>query len=361
MKEIVFILSSLNDPHYRKRVEEFMDHGYSVTVYGFKRIGRDLPDSRYTPIVLGEIPNRSFKSRIRILNSSIRSISKNCNGKLCFYSSLDIAIFGSLYIKAPYIYEVCDLTELTINNRLVRGALSKMNMRFIRKSVTTIITSQGFAEHFSKIDSGKFSLIPNKVSPEIPKYVGQRKSIDKDLIRIGFAGVIRFETIYHFVKACAEYGKNIELHLYGIYNGTDEWSLKIQDIESRYDNVHYHGKFSNPEDLPDIYSDIDMVLCTYPPTLSVKYAEPNKLYEAIYFRCPIIVSEKVFLGDKVRKLNVGYVINAMDENSIKTFFSNLNEAEYHQRIMACESIPQSDCLNINDDFFEDLERMCVTE
>ena len=43
MKEIVFILSSLNDPHYRKRVEEFMDHGYEVTVYGFKREGRELP------------------------------------------------------------------------------------------------------------------------------------------------------------------------------------------------------------------------------------------------------------------------------------------------------------------------------
>ena len=87
MKEIVFILSSLNDPHYRKRVEEFMDHGYEVTVYGFKREGRELPPSRYNPIVLGEIQNRSFSSRIGILNSSIRSISAQCRGKICFYSS----------------------------------------------------------------------------------------------------------------------------------------------------------------------------------------------------------------------------------------------------------------------------------
>lgn len=361
MKEIVFILSSLNDPHYRKRVEEFMDHGYSVTVYGFKRIGRDLPDSRYTPIVLGEIPNRSFKSRIRILNTSIRSISGKCKGKLCFYSSMDIAIFASLHIKSPYIYEVCDLTELTISNKLVRSVLTRMNMRFIRKSVTTIVTSQGFMEHFNKIDPDKFSLIPNKVSPDIPEYSGHRKTIGKDVIRIGFAGVIRFETIYHFVKACAEYGKNIELHLYGIYNGTDEWSLKIQDLESRYDNIHYHGKFSNPDGLPGIYSEIDMVLCTYPPTLSVKYAEPNKLYEAIYFRCPIIVSENVFLGDKVSRLNVGYVINAMDENAIKSFLSSLDEDVYHQKVISCENIPQVDCLNINEEFFKGLERILVTE
>lgn len=361
MKEIVFILSSLNDPHYRKRVEEFMDHGYCVTVYGFKRIGRDLPDSRYTPVILGEIANRSFKSRIRILNSKIRSIAENCRGKLCFYSSLDIAMFASLYIRSNYIYEVCDLTELTISNKFVRGFLTWINRRVIRKSVTTIITSEGFAEYFNSIDPAKFSLIPNKVSPEIPQYDSLPKAIGEDVIRIGFAGVIRFETIYHFVKACAEYGKNIELHLYGIYNGTDEWSLKIQDLVRENDNISYHGKFSNPDGLPGIYSDIDMVLCTYPPTLSVKYAEPNKLYEAIYFRCPIIVSENVFLGDKVRRLNVGYVINAMDENKIKEFLSSLDAESYHQKVISCESIPQNDCLNINDDFFKGLEGMGVPD
>ena len=352
MKEIVFVLSSLNDPHYRKRVEEFMDHGYEVTVYGFKRAGRDLPKSRYTPIILGEIQNRSFSSRIGTQNAGIRSISGKCKGKLCFYSSLDIALFASMHIKSPYIYEVCDLTELTIGNRLIRGILTALNRRFIRKSITTIITSEGFAQHFAVIDPGKFSLIPNKVSPDIPAYTAERKAIDKDPIRIGFAGVIRFETIYHFVKATAEFGRNIELHLFGIYNDTDKWSVKICEIERNSDNVIYHGPFSNPDGLPAIYSGIDMVLCTYSPTFGVKYAEPNKLYEAIYFRCPIIVSENVFLGDKVKRLNVGYVINAMDEDEIKTFLAGLNQADYNKKVIACESIPQRDCLNINDDFFK---------
>ena len=64
MKEIVFILSSLNDSHFRKRVEEFMDKGYQVKVYGFKRKGQNLPLLRYTPIILGEIENRNFTARL---------------------------------------------------------------------------------------------------------------------------------------------------------------------------------------------------------------------------------------------------------------------------------------------------------
>ena len=67
MKEIYFILSSLNDSHFRKRVEEFLDHGYHVKVYGFKRRGQSLPPMRYTPIVLGEIENRNFSARLSLL------------------------------------------------------------------------------------------------------------------------------------------------------------------------------------------------------------------------------------------------------------------------------------------------------
>lgn len=354
-KHIIFILSSLNDSHFRKRIEEFIENGYQVKVLGFKRKGQDLPPLPYIPIVLGEIENRNFKSRLSLFNRKIKEIAPECKGKLCFYSSLDIALFAKLYIKAPYIYEVCDLTELTIGNPIIRGALSKINTSVIKKSVKTIITSEGFAEYFDKLPDDKFYLIPNKVSPEMPEFNSKERSLNTQKIKIGFAGVIRFESIYHFIKVCADYGETIEMHLFGIYSDADEWASKIEEIEKKTDNIYYHGKFSNPSDLPSIYDSIDLVLCTYPPTLGVKYAEPNKLYEAIYFRCPIIVSDKVFLGDKVRRLNIGYVINAMDENEIKKFFASITPLDYSSKVNACRAIPQSDCLNVNNDFFKEIE------
>ena len=256
------------------------------------------------------------------------------------------------------IYEVCDLTELTIGSPIIRAILTRINESVIRKSQKTIITSEGFADYFSKLPQDKLYLIPNKFSAEMPKYQDKERRLDIDKIRIGFAGVIRFESIYHFVKACADYGKNIEMHLFGIYSDADEWAAKIEQIEKDNKNIIFHGRFSNPDDLPSIYEGIDLVLCTYPPTLGVKYAEPNKLYEAIYFRCPIIVSEKVFLGDKVKKLNIGYIIDVMDENKIRLFLESLNASDYQSKIDACKSIPQIDCINRNDDFFKQIEGLC---
>lgn len=349
MKEIVFILSSLNDPHYRKRVEEFIDKGFNVRVYGFMRKGQVLQDLPYTPIILGEIQSRNYSARINLFRTTIKSISPNCKGKIIFYSSLDVAIWGRIYIDSPYIYEVCDLTELTIGNRLIRDILSYANKRVIKKSIKTIITSEGFAEYFGKNLKDKFYLIPNKISLNIPHFIEKNRELT-EIIKIGFVGVIRFETIYKFIKVCADYGKNIEVHLYGFYSDGDEWAVKTKELKA--DNIYYHGKFKNPEDLPGIYENIDMLLCAYTPNLGVMFAEPNKLYEAIYFRCPIIVSENVFLGEKVKRLGVGYVINSMDENSILQFLESLNNTDYQRKIKACKSISQKDCLNNNQAFFD---------
>ena len=360
MKEIVFILSSLNDPHYRKRVEEFIDHGYSVIVYGFKRLGQKLDESsKFHPKILGEIENRNFASRLVLFNNSIKSIAKECKGKTCFYSSLDVAMFAHLYIKSPYIYEVCDLTELTIDNSVLRLFFTWLNKYTIKKSIITIITSEGFAEHFRSIKSTKMWLIPKKVSSDIQHYeTTSSRALNLDKIRIGFVGSIRYESIYHFTKACVEHGRNIELHLFGIFSDGDEWSLKVKLLSESASNVFYHGRFLNPQDLPSIYDQIDLVLCTYTPSPGVKYAEPNKLYEAIYFRCPIIVSKNVFLEQKVTRLGIGYSINAMDEDSIIAFLDNIDSIGYMKRIKACEMIPKSDCLNENDSFFEYINGVC---
>lgn len=355
-KEIVFILTSLNDSHFRKRVEEFMDNGYEVKVYGFLRKGQSITNLKYRPIVLGEIDNRGFLKRIPLLNKTIKSIAKDCESKLCFYSSLDIAYFGRKHIKSQYIYEVCDLTELTISNKLIRNFLIYQNKCSIKHSIVTIITSEGFSEFFKGISSEKFYLIPNKVSADCCPLNYVERTL-KDRIRIGFVGVIRFETTYHFARVCSEMN-NIELHLYGIFSKGDSYAGEIERLTKECDRIIYHGRFSNPGDLPAIYKEIDLVLSAYPPTPGVIYAEPNKLYEALFFRCPIIVNQGTFLGKKVDRLNVGYVIDSMSESSIKEFLESLDPESYSEKTRACQAIPLIDCINKNDGFFKKMESIC---
>ena len=146
-----------------------------------------------------------------------------------------------------------------------------------------------------------------------------------------------------------------EATIFGYYVKNDNFGCRVESLVEKYDNLYYHGRFSNPIDLPSIYDKIDLSLATYAAyDDNVKYAEPNKLYEAIYFRCPIIVSEGVFLGDKVKDLNVGYAINAMDEKAIYEFLATLDNNSYQDKLQGCMRIEQNACLNINEEYFAEI-------
>ncbi len=335
----------------------FMEAGYNVAVYGYKRKGQKISDLPYKYTLLGEISERNYFSRLELYYDTIKRLAKICKGTLCFYSSLDIAIFAVRLIKSPYIYEVCDLTELCIKNRFIRNSLINQNKSVIKKSLHTIFTSQGFADYFDDIPASKYSLLPNKVSKNCPQ-VSIHRGLDDKKIRIGFVGVIRFESTYIFIKNCIEKSDNIYIHLYGIYSDGDGYAKKIKNIQEKNpQRVFYHGRFSNPIDLPKIYSEIDLVLSAYPPTPGVIHAEPNKLYEALFFDCPIIVSEDTFLGRKVKKLGVGYVVNPMDEDSIAQFLNNLSSTSYSLACDACRKIPKSDNYEDYTEFFEVLKNL----
>lgn len=358
MKEIIFILSSLSDSHFRKRVEDFIEAGYKVQVYGFKRYGEKIPTCLpYEVHVLSEIKSRNYFARLSTYYRCFMKLTKICTGKLCFYSSLDVAMFCRRIINSPYVYEVCDLTEMTVNQP-IRSFLIRENIKAIEQSMVTILTSQGFLDYFRLNKSPNVVLLPNKISKNCPDLKGIKRKFrpNGNALKIGYVGSVRFETIYNFIKACSDY-PGIEIHIYGVFAKADQYGVMTENLVNKAQNVFYHGAFKNPDDLASIYASIDLLLCTYTPTdKNVLYAEPNKFYEALYFNCPIIVSKNVFLGDKVTKMNVGYAIDATSTVSIKCFLDSLDENSYNSKYNSCLKILKSDCINDSTELFTILDK-----
>ena len=93
-----------------------------------------------------------------------------------------------------------------------------------------------------------------------------------------------------------------------------------------YRNIVMHGAFENPKDLQNIYSKIDISIVCYDTTSgNVRIAEPNKLYESIFFKTPIIVSSGTFLEDRVKEYNAGYAIDASKDNCIIEFVKSMTK------------------------------------
>ena len=146
------------------------------------------------------------------------------------------------------------------------------------------------------------------------------------------------------------------MHVFGYVE--NEMEDKFKSL-TKYKNLKFHGAFKNPDDLPIIYSKIDVVLSTYDAEYdNVRYAEPNKLYEAIYFNTPIIVSKNTFLETKVLKYKIGYSVDAKSEQDIIQLIKDVNET-LNDRIENCRKIDKKECVNLNQTFFERLKKELI--
>lgn len=348
--KIVFIIPSITDSHCKNRIIEFVDRGYDVEVYGYERSARnkftDLPCKYY---IIGNIVDGSYLKRINLYRKNFTEIGKKySNDKVIFYlCGLDIAMFFTLINpNFKYIYEECDLVHTYTK---VKNILEWIDRRIIKKSLLYVFTSEGFLKyHFGINRPDNVCLVENKLNPEILNCKLLKKTkFSKDSISIGFVGVPRFDSIYNFIDV---FCKNYPQHTFHIFGGPIP--EQFQSLK-KYSNCHFYGFFKNPVDLPCLYSQINLVLATYDVKYdNVRYAEPNKIYESIYFETPIIVSEGCYLGEKVKKLNIGYTVNALDTVDIKQLMDSLTIENINNKIVSIKRLGKDYAINYNEKFFQ---------
>lgn len=371
MKKIIFILSAIDAVHAIKRINEFIDNGYKVEVYGFTRdvnstiSVESVTNQKFKVNILGGFSNDvPYFKRLPILYKGFKKVIRKVkHNEILYVFGLDLAIFLKLFGRKTYIYEEADLTYTYLKNKFIRRILKKLDKNIILNSFETVLTSEGFVDYLFGNDSflsrpANISIIPNKLNANIKNY--HTKKIDRSEtnlknIRFGFVGSIRFITIYNFVKVIAERFPQHEVLLHGIIS--PNYKDKFEKLIENYPNVHYKGKFQNPIDLPSIYSNIDISIGTYDVTSdNVKYAEPNKLYESIYFGVPIVVTSDTFLNKKVSELGIGFGINALQEESIWSFIKSIDKNQYKMWLKNIEAIDKNECINLNPSFFKKIDK-----
>lgn len=352
---IVFVLASIDAPHILKRIGEFIDRGYNIEVYGFKHFRETslvLPD-HFKINIVGEITQANYWKRISTLVRGVKHVIVKCkNRNVVFYlPSLDVALFHLLFCNSPYIYEESDLKHTYIKSRFIQSVLEYLSKRIIKKAEVAAFTSEGFRKfHFGDKIPLNTCLVPNKLNVNIRKLSSVvKKPIDLNHIRFAFVGKAQFASVYKFAEEIALHYLQHEMHFYGT---VDDRDIEVIDRLKKYSNIYFHGRFSNPIDLPSIYSNVDILLAIFDlKPVNWLYAEPNKLYDSIYFRTPIVVPKGTFLDDRVKEMGIGYSIDMRNE-SVKDFISSLSSDILNQKIENLNNIPLSYAVNDNHILFE---------
>ena len=327
---ISLILPTLSDPRFHKRNKSLIKDNHNVKIYAFDR-GEFKKNSLNVDNVqiLGKMSNKNYLKRFGVYFKILKTIIRNKKTTdLYYFFTLDFACIGMLVLgRNRYIYEIGDFSYLGLP-RIVVKILTYIEMIIIKKSYRTVLTSDGFKFYLNKKNKSKSNLnnlivIPNKLPKEIVSY--QRKvSLFKTVnnLKFGFVGILRYpKTVLSFVKTI---GKKFPNHQFVFYGGgvlTNDF-LKLAE---KYPNLYYKGEFKNPDDLEMIYNSFDIQLACYDiNSLNVKLAEPNKLYDSIYFGNPILVTKGTFLGSKVESLGIGFTLQDFTEKGIEEFILNLD-------------------------------------
>ena len=329
MREIIFIVQQLSQPRCIKRITNFIDAGYQVRVFGINnglyqenlhRANFDVEESM--------LINKNGRTLTKIVQyfTFIRYALQAAKKENIVYAfGFEVGAVVSLLYRGKFVYEEADVSAARVKQPLLRSFLVYLDKRIIGRSQLTVFTSEGFQDYLfpqEKKYSHKTLLIKNKLHNSFRYQVRTPSSeVNVSSISFGFVGLIRYSnTILRFAKIVGSRFPEHRFHFWGDSAGN------ILDDEnwSKYSNVYFHGGFANPRDLAKIYATIDInVACYDPASGNVSIAEPNKLYESMFFGKPLVVTAGTYVHRRVESFGIGFGIDALSDEAITTFIENL--------------------------------------
>lgn len=192
------------------------------------------------------------------------------------------------------------------------------NLYMYKKAVNAIVNNSYFtaisSKGFIKFLKNERKLISNhNISNLELKESVVKLNCNLSKITIGFLGLIRYENENRIIIESLKNSDKYLLKYVGrIYDG-----CKLQQYceQENIANVSFDGEFKN-EDKGRLYNNIDIINAVYGnKTYEVKTALPNKLYDCLLFKKPMIVSNNTYLADVIEKYNLGIAID-LEQDSI---------------------------------------------
>lgn len=321
--KILCLLPSMVDTRIARRVDMLKRGGFAVEAAGFERhqhTGRrpQCPVDR-----LGAIPPRRYWSRIpRLLRAAPKVREAIRRNDVVFAFSPDLACLGLVAgagLNRPMALEVADIYNVQVSGGWDGWAVRELEKYAVRRCGLISLTSEGYRAYYRDWLGADVPIIimENKLDPEFVQSLNgsvrpapEGEPLAERPLRIGWFGRLRDEWT---LQVLDQLTRGAPGRFEAVLSGAPSPYIK-KDLSRRVaDNpgLEYRGAFRRyPEDLPELYGGVDMVMGCYPPEIPSGWAQHNRYYEACLFRRPLIARAGCYDADEVRRRGVGLVIDA---------------------------------------------------
>jgi len=329
MRKIVLISSHFPNVRMEKEAKTLADHNYTVTLIGWERWGAH-------PLLNGEGSYRVKKLRLNVPPNSL---------KVAFYlpiwglfvtwqllvghwdviQAIDfdsfIPVLPIAKIKRkPIVYDIADFYADTIGFPILPGLSRKITAKIDRTlmkfAVVIILPDESRIKQVGLDTTRKPVVIINN-SPDqgILRSIVSKNLEDKPFTVFYGGGIGKWRGIIEMCLAVKDL-PDVQLVIMGPCSPSFE--AELQEVCKNTDNIKLHLSFVPYKEVIAETINAHLLFALYDPAdHNNRFASPNKLFEAMMCRKPIIVSDGTSMVDIVRKENCGLVVPYGDVQAIK--------------------------------------------
>lgn len=345
MTDILYVLNHRPDNRYIKRFNLF-SHVYSQAVVYWNKdqvdSNLDLPIESKAIHVPANQTNPTKRIPETLLFSRKAALQIEQDAPRCLYvGNLDMLRIAVSYKKkhpnVKIVYEVADLHRLIVDRqrgpkRMLQTLLVKMEKAYMGYVDLLVVTSLKFIDVYyrSLIPQSKTVYMPNL--PEASTFADYVPGRRHEVFTIGYFGWIRYirqlENLLEAVQTL-----DCRIIIAGSDNSGSEFKERCESLK----NVEYLGPFEYSRDIVTLYDEVDCVYSVYDAGMfNVRVALPNKLYESILARKPIIVANNTYLSELVESMGVGISVTHDDVSDIrKGIMQLMDAANYDSCVQSC--------------------------
>jgi succinoglycan biosynthesis protein ExoL len=369
---VFYFCPEVSDASTLKRVQQFLDHGYGVTVFGFHRKRYNTGFEPAWPFVpLGLTVDGKYWHRLRALLGALPVIfacrRRLKTASLLYARNIDqllLALVARLFAfsRAPIVYEVLDIPPFMTRGRIASRVLRWVERICLRRVKMLVLSSPAFHRNFyAAIQkySGDWFLLENKLHPSIVEGSQQRlpaapRERGKPWV-VGYFGLIRGQATFDLMTRLAERLQGrVVFKFRGALTTVDQRSFAT--ALARLPNMEFGGSYLPHQDLQTIYSDVDFAWA-----LDLEHTEHNsrwlmpcRFYEAGYFGVPCLAVRSFEVGAMLERHRIGFTFDRPLEEQLVQFFETLQPADYEHICSRLRAVP-TDMFVANDD----TERLCA--
>jgi len=370
-RRVVYFCPDVTDASTLKRAQQFIDHGYGVTVFAFRRKRYNMgyePDWPYVP--LGMTSDGRYWHRLQALLGAIpailsrRSLVKRATA--IYARNIDQLLLAMLarlfaFSRAPVTYEVLDIPPILMGRGPVAAALRWIERLCLKHIHLLVLSSPGFHRgYFAAVQNyrGAWFLLENKLHPSIAGHARPptrvRSGENWRPWVIGYFGLIRGEATFDLMTRLAQrLGDRVQFKFRGVLTTVDPGHF--EQVLQRCQNMVYGGPYLPHDDLAQLYGDVDFAwaLDLENTDHNSRWLLPCRFYEAGYFGVPCLAVHGFEVGSMLERHRIGFTFDEPLEEGLVRFFTRLSPADYDHVRGRLKAVPSSMFLA-----GDDIARLC---